>query len=65
MLFSNFAFEESSYLLTGDFEEATDWIEHEFARDLLHRFFNALGMKSIYIHGYIDLLLSPREVQGE
>lgn len=51
--------------LAGDYEEATDHLEHGICRDLLHRFLKYIGCASTYVHGYVDLLLSPRLIEPE
>jgi hypothetical protein len=48
------------YIMVGDFESATDHVNHEAGRVAMHAFCDGLGLSSKYIHGYIDLLLSPR-----
>jgi len=63
MTWNRFEIIEGHLFMSGDYEEATDHVEHEVARKILHHFFNKLGYTSKYIHGYIDLLLSPREIQ--
>lgn len=48
------------YVMVGDFESATDNIDHEAGRTAMHAFCKGIGITSGYIHGYIDLLLGPR-----
>ena len=46
----------------GDFETATDFIQHNIANELCGEFLEAARLNSPYIFGYLKLLCSPREV---
>jgi hypothetical protein len=46
--------------MMGDYETATDFIEHEVAFKCCAAFFNGAKVGSSYIYNYLRLLCSPR-----
>lgn len=53
---------EHHQLMMGDYETATDFIEHELAFRVCCSFFNGARIRSSYVYSYLRLLCSPREV---
>jgi hypothetical protein len=52
----------SQVFLSGDFENATDNLEHEVAYEIAKTFLGLLGYWSDYMQSAFRLLLSPRRV---
>ncbi|UHK03134.1 MAG: RNA-dependent RNA polymerase [Sanya eysarcoris guttigerus narnavirus 1] len=51
---------ENKYVLSGDFEQATDHIDHTIARTIVREYLLFAGIQSPYVMSCVDLLLSPR-----
>jgi len=48
--------------MAGDYETATDFIEHDFAYETVSLFFRSLGIACPYMYSYLRILCSPRDV---
>jgi len=49
-------------MFSGDFENATDNLEHQVVYDMVMRFLDCLGCSSPYLRKAFKILLSPRLV---
>jgi hypothetical protein len=48
------------YIMVGDFETSTDYIQHESGRVMMDALLDACNISSRYVRNYFKLLLSPR-----
>lgn len=54
------------YVMVGDFDAATDHIDHEAGRVAMHHLLDALNApKKCYARNFVNLLLSPRFMETE
>jgi hypothetical protein len=56
---------DNESVLSGDYKEATDHIDHHPAKLIMSAFYEGAGIESPYIRGFTNLLLSGRLVEPE